>query len=117
MASISVFVLLFIEFLRRVGQQHKTLGMRVKILIGATAVSCSLIYVRSIYRTVELLQGWSGYLITHEGYFIGLDAVTMLLAVAVFNFIHPGWCLPDSSKLTKVDASIESMQNEVESEK
>jgi len=98
MASITVFVGFFAEFLRRVRLQKKSLGSKIDVLIGATAFSCAMIYMRSIYRTIELLQGWSGYLITHEAYFIGLDAVPMLLAVSVFNFIHPGWFLPRSRK-------------------
>lgn len=94
MASIAVFALSFCEFLRRVSKDRGVLERKVKILIGAVTFSCLLIVVRSIYRTVELLQGWSGYLITHEVYFVGLDGVLMLLAVAVFNFVHPGWFLP-----------------------
>ena len=94
LASITVFTALFAEFLRRVRRQQKALTMREMILIGATVVSCLLIYIRSIYRTIELLQGWNGYLISHEPYFIGLDAATMFVAVAVFNVVHPGWFLP-----------------------
>lgn len=50
-----------------------------------------MIYIRSIYRTIELLQGWTGYLITHEIYFIVLDGTMMVLAVGIFNLIHPAW--------------------------
>ena len=35
--------------------------------------------LRGFYRSVELIQGWRGYLITHESYVIGLDAVPMVL--------------------------------------
>ena len=98
MASITVFVGFFVEFLRRVRRERKSLGRKIDVLIGATAFACIMIYMRSIYRTIELLQGWSGYLITHEPYFIGLDAVLMLFAVAVFNVIHPGWFLSQSRK-------------------
>ena len=101
MASITVFVCFFAEFLRRVRRERKSLGRKIDVLIGATAFACIMIYMRSIYRTIELLQGWSGYLITHEPYFIGLDAVLMLFAVAVFNVIHPGWFLSQSRKDVK----------------
>lgn len=93
LGSITVFALLFLEFLRRVRREKQRLGTKIVLLIFATALSGLMIYIRSIYRTVELLQGWSGYLITHEGYFIGLDAALMLVAVVAFNFIHPGWFL------------------------
>lgn len=58
-------------------------------LLRAMAVSVICIYIRCIYRTVELLQGWSGYLFTHEIYFTFLDAVMMLLAALAFNIVHP----------------------------
>ena len=49
------------------------------------------VVVRSVYRTVELSEGWVGYLITHESYFIGLDGVMMVVAVGVFHFVQPRW--------------------------
>lgn len=109
MASITVFVGFFAEFLRRVRRERKSLGRKIDVLIGATAFACIMIYMRSIYRTIELLQGWSGYLITHESYFIGLDAVLMLFAVAVFNVIHPGWFLSQSRKdVEHIEAATKS---------
>lgn len=47
------------------------------------------VYVRSVFRAVQLLQGFRGYLGTHEKFFIGLDGVVMFLAIAVFNFVNP----------------------------
>jgi hypothetical protein len=111
MGSITVFALLFLDFLRRVQREKETLGTRTDWLIAATAFSGLMIYMRSIYRTIELLQGWSGYLITHQPFFIGLDAVLMLLAVWVFNFIHPGWFLPSQKGQVVNDASGESENN------
>ncbi|KAF2467638.1 RTA1-domain-containing protein [Lindgomyces ingoldianus] len=104
MFSISVFVILFGIFLSRVQRDHKEgrskgLSRKIWALISASAFCTLMIYIRSVYRTVELMQGWSGYLITHEDYFIGLDAVLMLLAVLVFNFVHPGWTLPTAKEL------------------
>lgn len=96
MASVTVFAALFIEFLRRVRKSKNNLGNRIWMLVFASAFSCLMIYVRSIYRTIELAQGWEGFLITHEDYFIALDGTLMLSAVVVYNFIHPGWFLPSS---------------------
>lgn len=96
MAAITVFTFFTIDFLRRV-VRHKLLYMmtwEVKWLLISTAISVSLLYVRSIYRTIELLEGWSGYLITHEVYFIALDGAMMIAAVAIFNIFHPAWLLP-----------------------
>ncbi|RAH48048.1 RTA1 domain-containing protein [Aspergillus brunneoviolaceus CBS 621.78] len=96
LASITVFVLLAADFVRRTLRLRllQTMTGSVVPLLGAMILSVVVIYVRSIYRTIELSQGWSGYLITHEVYFIVLDGVMMVLAVAVFNVFHPGWLLP-----------------------
>jgi hypothetical protein len=45
---------------------------------------------RGIYRSIELLQGWTGYLNIHEAYVIGLDGVLMLTAVLALNMCNPG---------------------------
>ncbi|KAF6057489.1 RTA1 like family protein [Candida parapsilosis] len=38
------------------------------------------VFVRCIYRVVELAQGFSGYLITHEVYIMCLDALMLFIA-------------------------------------
>jgi len=53
--------------------------------------SVLVLVIRSIYRSIELIQGWRGYLITHEKYFIALDGITMVLAVGVYNIVQPSW--------------------------
>ncbi|KAF2137033.1 uncharacterized protein K452DRAFT_236585 [Aplosporella prunicola CBS 121167] len=92
MASITLFCFFFGLFLWRV--RHRSLSGRVKTLVAATTLSIVVIYIRSIYRTIELSQGWSGYLITHEEFFIALDGAMMVIAVAAFNFVHPATFLP-----------------------
>ncbi|KAL9586083.1 MAG: hypothetical protein Q9212_001121, partial [Teloschistes hypoglaucus] len=39
---------------------------RLRILAAATALSTAALIARGIYRSVELIQGWRGYLITTE---------------------------------------------------
>ncbi|KAF5573407.1 RSB1-integral membrane transporter [Fusarium pseudocircinatum] len=106
MAAMVVFAALVLDFLRRVFVKKSYLQTRNKgvsngnslpkaytWLLAAVFISLTMIFIRSIYRTVELLQGWSGYLITHEGYFIGLDGAIMVVAIAVFNFLDPVYLL------------------------
>ncbi|KAJ6182599.1 hypothetical protein N7485_001241 [Penicillium canescens] len=93
--SITIFVGCAGDFLRRIirlGYLSSASGSFM-MLMGAMVLSVVCIYIRSIYRTVELAQGWSGYLITHESYFIGLDGVMMVIAVGIFNVFNPGWLL------------------------
>lgn len=85
--TMSVFALLVFDFLRRA---RRTVLMRpTKLALVALFVAFLMIYIRSIYRTVELAEGWTGYLITHEGYFVGLDAILMVLAAVVFLILDP----------------------------
>lgn len=48
------------------------------------------IFVRSIVRVVEFLQGYSGFIITHEAFLYVFDAVVMWGAMVTMNWIHPG---------------------------
>ena len=108
MASITIFTMLLIVFLLRV--RHEKFHRNLKLLVGAMIFSVVMIYIRSAYRTVELLQGWSGYLITHQIYFIVLDGGLMVLAVAIFNLLNPGWLLNSvSGGMATPDMELETM--------
>jgi hypothetical protein len=51
---------------------------------------CSMmIMVRSVFRAVEYLQGFDGYLFKHEIYLYLFDAVLMFLVMVLFSWIHP----------------------------
>ncbi|KAJ5261084.1 RTA1 like protein-domain-containing protein [Penicillium angulare] len=91
MLSITVFVACAADFLRRMVRQNllHLLTKEMRWLLIATTASVVLIYIRSIYRTIELLQGWTGYLITHQSYFVALDGGMIAPAVIVFNIFHP----------------------------
>lgn len=85
------------------------------IMAGGVAVASAMIITRGVYRSIELVQGWDGYLITHEIYQVSsflveqcadrvlirqnvLDGIPMVIAVAVFNVINPLWVLPKKEK-------------------
>lgn len=69
-----------------------------RTLAGALAVSCVGILVRSVYRTVELSQGYTGPLATTEGFFYGLDTLPLALAVFVYVPFWPGRFIPRTPK-------------------
>lgn len=98
--SVTVFVACAADFIRRTMRRRLLVQLAGSVgpLLGAMVLSVLCLYVRSIYRTVELSQGWSGFLITREKYFIALDGATMVVAVAVFNLLRPGWLLPSREK-------------------
>ncbi|KAK3944815.1 C6 zinc finger domain protein [Diplogelasinospora grovesii] len=69
-------------------------------LLYTLYASLSLITVRIIFRLFEFSRGddVSNPILTNEVFFYLLEAVPMFLAIASFNFIHPGRVLvgPDS---------------------
>ncbi|WKT51449.1 RTA-like protein [Fusarium oxysporum f. sp. vasinfectum] len=48
-----------------------------------------LIMVRSVFRAIEYLQGFNGYLLKHEMYLYIFDAVLMFLVMVLFSWVHP----------------------------
>lgn len=65
-------------------------------LLAGVAWATVMIYIRGIYRSIELAQGWTGYLITHEVYFVWLDGFIMVLCMAGLAVAHPGFLLPQT---------------------
>lgn len=55
----------------------------------ALYLSSILILSRSIVRAVEFIQGFFGYIISHEAFLYGFDSVLMLLVMVIFNWVHP----------------------------
>ena len=72
---------------------HVPRSTQLTSVLAATTFSAASVVLRNFYRAVELSQGYSGYLITHEVYFAVLDGALMVLASIVFNFVHPAWGL------------------------
>lgn len=68
-------------------------GIRARKLVPyypfAISVAVILVYIRCIYRVVELKQGFSGYLMEHEVFIMVLDAMMIALAGFVFVPFHP----------------------------
>ena len=92
LVSITVFLVFFCLVIFRAWGELKH-ARAVNLVALATVVSIMAIYVRCVYRTIELLQGWSGYLITTERYFIALDGAMMVIAMVVFNIWNPSTLL------------------------
>ncbi|ODN78320.1 hypothetical protein L202_03964 [Cryptococcus amylolentus CBS 6039] len=70
------------------GERRKRVRGWWFVMLGVGICSICII-VRGIYRTVELLQGWDGYLISHEVYQDVLDGIPMSIAIISINVFHP----------------------------
>lgn len=109
LAAIVVFELLFSMVVLKAKRQ--ILASRpLTLLCGATTLSVAAILVRSVYRTIELLQGWRGNLITVERYFIALDATMILVALIIFNLLNPGALLQKAEQEKMV--TVERLRDE-----
>ncbi|KAJ7859311.1 RTA1 like protein-domain-containing protein [Mycena olivaceomarginata] len=131
MITISIYILLASEFFLRyftdrpvggkeavyhsvssgsVGSKSKTTGGRgefdrnMRIMVFALAFNTTCLLIRAIYRTIELLDGFSGPIISTERYFNILDGGMITLAIFTLNFAHPGMYLITQDK---VDSEIE----------
>ncbi|EPS43993.1 hypothetical protein H072_2017 [Dactylellina haptotyla CBS 200.50] len=82
-------------------------NVKWRTLVYCLYLSCTLILIRSIYRTVEFAQGWNGYLMGHEVYFYVLEALPMLPCLLIFNIFHPSKYLPEP-KSAEEDVNLES---------
>ncbi|KAK0635776.1 RTA1 like protein-domain-containing protein [Bombardia bombarda] len=101
--TMTVFAVLVMDFLRRVYKRERhdkrgnqgasALSRPMKLVLAALFVAFVVIYIRSVYRTIELVQGWDGYLITHEAYFVALDGSLMVVASGVFLVLDPATLL------------------------
>ncbi|TFK46774.1 RTA1 like protein [Heliocybe sulcata] len=123
LAIISIFMLLVLEYLIRYHIDHPvrapmtqatssqdTLGSpmpiewtangprglvdkRLKLMIIGMCFSTLCLFIRSIYRTIELADGWDGRIIGTQVYFNVLDGTMVFLAIFTLNVFHPGFLL------------------------
>ncbi|KAJ6573327.1 RTA1 like protein-domain-containing protein [Mycena sp. CBHHK59/15] len=104
-ATLTLYIISAAEFFRRYIKKRAArkssppldtrgyLDTRLNILIGELTFSTTCLFIRSIYRIIELATGWGGRIITTEIYFAVLDGVMVLLAIFSLNIAHPGWSM------------------------
>ncbi|GJE86182.1 RTA1 domain-containing protein [Phanerochaete sordida] len=67
--------------------------MRLKLFSAATAFSTLTLFIRAIYRVIELAGGWNGRIIGTQVYFNVLDGAMVVLAMYSLTFFNPAWFL------------------------
>ncbi|OVF11427.1 putative acetolactate synthase [Clavispora lusitaniae] len=68
-------------------------------MVIVTLIVCSiLIFIRSIVRVVEYLQGNHGYIISHEVFLYTLDGLMMLINMFIFNLEDIGYYYAQSAR-------------------
>lgn len=58
--------------------------------ICGVSIAVVLVFVRSVYRLIELAEGWHGKLATKEIYFMILEALMVALNSVILCFFSPG---------------------------
>ncbi|KIY69074.1 RTA1 like protein [Cylindrobasidium torrendii FP15055 ss-10] len=83
------------------------LSGRSRLMVGALCFNLLVLFIRAIYRTIELSDGWNGRIITTEVYFNVLDGAMVVLAIYTFNIVHPG-LLPTAKTAKPEDKEMNS---------
>ncbi|KAJ4464654.1 RTA1 like protein-domain-containing protein [Lentinula edodes] len=130
LAVITVYLLCGAEFffrysrdqpLRDPGTLHEgnirrgALSKRLQVQAGGLMFMTICLWIRSVYRTIELADGWTGRIITTQVYFNVLDGAMVTLAIFTLNFAHPGMLLskPGKPGLQSVDEEKDSIEEKV----
>ncbi|KZP25058.1 RTA1 like protein [Athelia psychrophila] len=121
-ASQTVFITIYVIFgaeffwrflndrpVRGEAASHKLDGPRVimdrqlKTMILALSFNTFCLYVRAVYRLIELSDGWNGTVIATQIYFNVFDGAMVTLAIYTLNFFHPGRLL-NAPKYTALES-------------
>ncbi|KAI0078296.1 RTA1-like protein [Panus rudis PR-1116 ss-1] len=122
LVAIVMYMLLATEFILRfihdrplryspqnnIGISHgwSAIGWRLQFAVASLAFSGICLLIRSIYRTIELVDGWDGPIISTQVYFNVLDGAMIVLAIFTLNIFHPGIVL-HGLNVTQQDKDIE----------
>ncbi|KAH3681361.1 hypothetical protein WICPIJ_007679, partial [Wickerhamomyces pijperi] len=74
-------------------------GRLFRLFVLAIALAALFVFIRCIYRVIELADGWRGFLVIHEIYFLILEGAMMGLTILVFIIVHPGFVLGNGVKV------------------
>lgn len=97
-------------FKRQDGKRFNIFNLRepVVIMLDLLYISSIGILVRSVYRIIEMAQGYGGYLYTHEVFTFTLDALPLVIAIGVWALYWPGSLV---SKVRKEAAAAAANSN------
>ncbi|KAJ6556273.1 RTA1 like protein-domain-containing protein [Mycena capillaripes] len=111
LTAIIVYVCLAAEFILRYTQDkpinrvaaaasahHGARTPRLTLLISALAANTACLVVRAVYRTVELIDGFSGPIISTQWYFNVFDGAMIVVALVLINVAHPEMLLQEDAK-------------------
>ncbi|KLO10602.1 RTA1 like protein [Schizopora paradoxa] len=66
---------------------------KTRVFVIGAFVSCFFLFVRAIYRLIELSDGWNGTVIATQWYFDVFDGAMVVSAMLILNVLHPGYMI------------------------
>jgi hypothetical protein len=109
--TLLISILLSLDFARKTLRQVETVGKdkalnltnqelrqstRFRGFLIALSFATLCIFTRSVYCVAELSEGWTGYLMSVQKYFIGLEGAIVAAGVLALNAFHPGFCFRET---------------------
>ncbi|OJT04688.1 hypothetical protein TRAPUB_4482 [Trametes pubescens] len=73
-----------------IGGFGRPLEQPLMYLAYALCIEAVLLYIRGVYRVVELADGWDGRVIQTQSLFFIFDAIPVFTTMALMNVFHPG---------------------------
>ncbi|TBU31275.1 RTA1-domain-containing protein [Dichomitus squalens] len=123
MVSLVFYVLLASEFILRYAYDHpfarygqssvarRKTDPETKQMVFGLALEAVFLFIRSIYRVVELSEGWNGKVIKTQWYFNVFDAAMIVLAMYTLNFFHPGRLLSKADAWASKESEQQTEEN------
>ncbi|GME99053.1 unnamed protein product [Ambrosiozyma monospora] len=108
----TIFLLIAVYFAYKVSVNKNYLDQRFtairktsffKGIMLAFGGAFTLFYARSIYRVVELANGFGSHIMHNETLFLVLDGALCTLAVLLLSVFHPGFAFKRTKKAIQVD--------------
>ncbi|KAJ6486972.1 RTA1-like protein [Mycena sanguinolenta] len=85
------------------------LNRNLKILVSGLVFSTLCLFIRAVYRVIELSDGWTGRIIHTQVYFNVLDGMMITLAIITLNAAHPGRLQAPTATEKEADSSDEAL--------
>ncbi|KAI0825087.1 RTA1 like protein [Trametes gibbosa] len=90
-----------------VDEAWRPVGRPMRLLAIGLCIEATSLYIRGIYRTIELADGWNGQVIRTQSLFVVFDGVMVFLTMFTLNVFHPGRLLKESGlRIVAGDRSI-----------
>ncbi|KAH6675037.1 putative sphingoid long-chain base transporter RSB1 [Halenospora varia] len=110
--TLLVFMILCLDFATRTRKRYKSLGeqafdqnphfvtlrhsVKFKGFMAALTLATICIFWRSVYRVVELGEGWTGNLIRKQWLFVGFEGVMVIVACFALNIFNPAFAFKEA---------------------